>query len=569
MGEHPKGLYVLFATEMWERFSYYGMRAIFILFLGKALLFDKGTAAQIYGSYTGLVYLTPLIGGFVADNMWGNRKSIIVGGVMMAIGQFLMFLSGSMLGSSAATLLCFAGLGMLIFGNGFFKPNISTMVGQLYGQGDKRVDAAFTIFYMGINIGAFFSPLVCGTLGDTGDPADFKWGFLAACIGMIVGLFIFIFLKDKYIVTPEGVAIGDKPNTSRDASTNSTTNAVSVGEESDVLDAHISMPSSRNSGGTIGGFGTSQVGIWGGVFAVLTAVFYFVMGMDAIGSFIFGAAIAAPGLIIFDSSLNREERDRILVIVIVAFFVIAFWGAFEQAGAALTFFADEQTDRVIFGWTMPASYFQSINPLAVVAFAPIFASMWTMLGNRGMEPASPYKQAMGLALLCLGYVVIWAGVGALAPGVKASMFLLISMYLMHTFGELAVSPIGLSMVSKLAPARFASLMMGVWFLSTAAANKFAGTLSALYPATEGEFKKAAEKGITNLPDILKGLATATPEQVKTLKGLGIADHFPSIIGFQITNLTDFFMIFIIMSGISAVLLFLVSRKLLQMMHGIR
>ncbi len=562
MGEHPKGLYVLFATEMWERFSYYGMRAIFILFLGKALLFDKGTAAQIYGSYTGLVYLTPLIGGYVADNLWGNRKSIVIGGIMMAIGQFLMFLSGSMLGSSISTLLCFAGLAMLIFGNGFFKPNISTMVGQLYKVGDSRVDAAFTIFYMGINIGAFFSPLVCGTLGDTGDPADFKWGFLAACIGMIIGLIIFMVLKDKYIVTPEGVAIGDKPNTSRDANTDN--NAQSIGQEADVLDAHIATQRS-----TIGGFGTSQVVIWGGVFVLLALVFKFVADMDYIGSFIFAAAIAAPGLIIFDASLNREERDRILVIVIVAFFVIAFWGAFEQAGAALTFFADEQTDRMIFGWNMPASYFQSINPLAVVAFAPIFASMWTMLGSRGIEPASPYKQAIGLVLLCLGYIVIWAGVGALAPGVKASMFLLISMYLMHTFGELAVSPIGLSMVSKLAPARFASLMMGVWFLSTAAANKFAGTLSALYPASDGEFKKAAENGIANLPDILKGTAQASAEQIVKLKELGIADHFPSIMGHQITNLTDFFMVFIIMSGVSAVLLFAVSKKLLQMMHGIR
>ncbi|MEY4927887.1 MAG: hypothetical protein RI894_2323 [Bacteroidota bacterium] len=562
MGEHPKGLYVLFATEMWERFSYYGMRAIFILFLGKALLFDKGTAAQIYGSYTGLVYLTPLIGGYVADNLWGNRKSIVIGGIMMAIGQFFMFLSGSMLGSSASTLLCFAGLAMLIFGNGFFKPNISTMVGQLYKAGDSRVDAAFTIFYMGINIGAFFSPLVCGTLGDTGNPADFKWGFLAACIGMIVGLIIFVLLKDKYIVTPEGVAIGDKPNTSRDANVDN--NAESIGQEADVLDAHIATKRS-----TIGGFGTTQVAVWSSVFVALALLFKFVVDMDYIASFIFAAAIAAPCLIIFDESLNKEERDRILVIVIVAFFVIAFWGAFEQAGAALTFFADEQTDRMIFGWNMPASYFQSINPLAVVIFAPIFASMWTMLGSKNMEPASPYKQAIGLVLLCLGYIVIWAGVGALAPGVKASMFLLISMYLMHTFGELAVSPIGLSMVSKLAPARFASLMMGVWFLSTAAANKFAGTLSALYPASDGEFKKATKNGISNLPDILKGTAQASVEQIAKLKELGIADHFPSIAGYQITNLTDFFMVFIIMSGVSAVLLFLASKKLLDMMHGIR
>jgi proton-dependent oligopeptide transporter, POT family len=561
MGEHPKGLMVLFGTEMAERFSYYGMRAIFTLFLIKALMFDKAAASQIYGSYTGLVYLTPLIGGYVADNYWGNRKSIIIGGIMMAIGQFMMFMSGMMIGTSAALLFCFAGLALLIFGNGFFKPNISTMVGQLYQQGDTRVDAAFTIFYMGINIGAFFSPLVCGTLGDTGNPADFKWGFLAAGIGMLIGLAIFMMMKDQYLVTPEGAPIGDKPNTQRSGNTS---NAETIGEEADVLDAHLSTKGAESTG-----FDSKQVGIWGGVFLVLGLLFLFVFKMDYIASFIFAAAVAAPGLILFDPSLNPQERDRILVVIIIAFFVIAFWGAFEQAGASLTFFADEQTDRNLFGMLVPASYFQSINPLAIVLFAPLFAGMWTALGKRGMEPASPVKQAIGMLLLCAGYVVIWYGVGTLAPGQKASIFLLFSMYMMHTFGELCLSPIGLSMVSKLSPARFASLMMGVWFLSTAAANKFAGTLSALYPAGEGEFKTAAENGISNLKEILSGSATATAEQIAKLKDLGIADHFPSIFGFTVTNLSDFFMIFIIMSGVCGAILLLISGWLLKKMHGIR
>ena len=193
---HPKGLYVLFVTEMWERFSYYGMRAIFVLFLTKALMYDKAMSSDIYGSYTGLVYLTPLIGGYMADRFWGNRKSIIIGGILMAIGQFFMFLSGSYYENvDIARMLMMVGLTSLIFGNGFFKPNISTMVGQLYPQGDRRVDSAFTIFYMGINLGAFFSPLVCGWLGDTGNPGDFKWGFLAACFGMIISLILLIINK--------------------------------------------------------------------------------------------------------------------------------------------------------------------------------------------------------------------------------------------------------------------------------------------------------------------------------------------------------------------------------------
>ena len=213
---HPKGLYVLFVTEMWERFSYYGMRALFVLFMTKALLFDKALGSEIYGSYTGLVYLTPLLGGYMADRYWGNRKSIIIGGILMAIGQLFMFFAGTYYQEvNIAAPLMFTGLGFLIIGNGFFKPNISTMVGQLYPAGDKRVDSAFTIFYMGINLGAFIAPLLCGYLGDTGNAADFRWGFMAACVGMIVSLILFITLKNKYLVTPTGEQIGEKPNSSR------------------------------------------------------------------------------------------------------------------------------------------------------------------------------------------------------------------------------------------------------------------------------------------------------------------------------------------------------------------
>ncbi|MBV8047737.1 MAG: peptide MFS transporter, partial [Paludibacterium sp.] len=210
---HPKGLYLLFVTEMWERFSYYGMRAIFVLFMVKALLMDKAAASGIYGTYTSLVYVTPLIGGYIADRYWGNRRSIITGGLLMAIGQFMMFFSGSLFSQSigTATTMMYVGLGALIAGNGMFKPNISSMVGQLYPAGDKRVDAAFTIFYMGINAGALLAPLVCGTLGDTGNAHDFKWGFLAAGFGMLISLVVFSLLKNRYLVTPEGKAIGMAP----------------------------------------------------------------------------------------------------------------------------------------------------------------------------------------------------------------------------------------------------------------------------------------------------------------------------------------------------------------------
>ncbi len=502
---HPKGLYVLFVTEMWERFSYYGMRALFVLFMTKALLFDKALGSEIYGSYTGLVYLTPLLGGYMADRYWGNRKSIIIGGILMAIGQLFMFFAGTYYQEvNIAAPLMFTGLGFLIIGNGFFKPNISTMVGQLYPAGDKRVDSAFTIFYMGINLGAFIAPLLCGYLGDTGNAADFRWGFMAACVGMIVSLILFITLKNKYLVTPTGEQIGEKPNSSREVKS----------------ETEVATPVNY----------TAMV-IWAAVFGGLLYLFRFQAEMDWIGSFIFALTIAAPGYIITDPTLSKVERQRIWVIYIAAFFVIFFWAAFEQAGASLTYFAEEQTNREIFGTVVPTSYFQSINAVAIVIFAPLFVWLWGWMGKKNMEPASPFKQAMGLFLLAMGYLVIAFGVKGIDPSTKLSMVWLVSLYTIHTFGELCLSPIGLSMVNKLAPVKLASLLMGVWFLSTAAANKFAGTLSALYPEEvkmEKRYSAKADASVmatfnanmldTNIwkadPKGTYSLATATVKTVK-------------------------------------------------------
>ncbi|MBK9283650.1 MAG: peptide MFS transporter [Sphingobacteriaceae bacterium] len=565
---HPKGLYVLFVTEMWERFSYYGMRAIFVLFLTKALLYDKAFGSDIYGSYTGLVYLTPLLGGYMADRYWGNRKSIIVGGVMMAIGQFIMFMAGSFYENvDMARILMMGGLTALILGNGFFKPNISTMVGQLYPQGDKRVDSAFTIFYMGINLGAFFAPLVCGYLGDTGNPGDFKWGFLAACFGMILSLILFIWLKDKYIVTPDGKPIGSGPNNKRD-----TTDIDTVQEAKSE-------------------FSSGQILTWLLIEAGLFTLFFF-LGQGVIGSFIFSLSIAAPGFIISDKSLTKVEKQRISVIYIVAFFVIFFWAAFEQAGASLTFFAEEQTDRTLMGTVIPASYFQSINAVAIVIFASVFVAIWGFLGKRNMEPASPYKQSIGLFLLALGYLVIAIGVKGIDPSTKVSMMWLISLYTIHTFGELCLSPIGLSMVNKLAPIKFASLLMGVWFLSTAAANKFAGTLSSYYPETmilaSSIESQQTEKGVSlttkldKAEDIngkkylsidlvsfaeVKDVEVKTAIQKEVFKDSLIKEK--SFMGYNINSLYAFFMLFVVMAGIASVILFFLSKLLLKMMHGVR
>ena len=622
---HPKGLYVLFITEMWERFSYYGMRAIFVLFMAKALLFDKALGSQIYGSYTGLVYLTPLLGGYMADRYWGNRKSIIIGGILMAIGQFFMFIAGSFFQEAFAPMIMFVGLGFLIFGNGFFKPNISTMVGQLYPEGDKRVDSAFTIFYMGINLGAFIAPLLCGYLGDTGSPEDFKWGFLAACLGMVLSVILFVSLKNKYIVTPEGEQIGVKPNVSRNDED------TTIGEKKP--------------------FNPKQLYTWSAIFTALFVLFFFVFDLDLIGTIIFALTIVAPGFIISDDSLTKVEKDKIWVIYIAAFFVIFFWAAFEQAGASLTYFAEEQTDRNLFGSIVPASYFQSINAVAIVIFAPIFVWIWGGLGKRNLEPASPFKQALGLFLLAIGYLVIAFGVKGIDPSTKVSMGWLVSLYTIHTFGELCLSPIGLSMVNKLSPARLASLLMGVWFLSTASANKFAGTLSSLYPEevkieksfsndtdvknieqlasfmidsnvwsadpkansaltlaklnttksstgsdsilgfestnnkaevsnfhlklikmANGNFDRAilvddGSKLITQ--EITEKVIDKVPVKSTKIQIWNLAPEKPSFLGVQIKNLYDFFMVFVFMAGASSVILFFLSKKLLKMMHGVQ
>ena len=501
---HPKGLYVLFATEFWERFSYYGMRAIFVLFMTDKLLFDKAYASNIYGSYTGLVYLTPLIGGYMADRYWGNRKSIFVGGILMALGQFTLFACASMsTGSGAATTILWTGLALLIFGNGFFKPNISTMVGQLYPEGDNsKKDAAYTIFYMGINAGAFLSPLICGYLGEK---VDFKWGFFAAGVGMIISLVIFYFTKDKYVVSHTGKPLGTHANKLMDTSVSET-------------------------GKT--GFSSTQLIIIIAAIAAAISLIYFVLKVDFWGSFIYGMTLCLPFAILTDRSLTKVERQRLWVIVIIMLFVIFFWMCFEQAGASLTFFAKEQTDRHVFGWEMPASYFQSFNPIFIVILAPIFATLWSKLGKKGIEPPAPMKQAMGLGFLAFGFLFIAFGTPANLT-LQVSIIWLTGLYFLHTVGELFLSPIGLSMVNKLTPGRFTSLMMGIWFMAIATGNKLAGTMSSLYPDPKATGPK------------------------------------PVFLGITIDSLHTYFMIFVAFAGVAAVILFLLSFKLRKMMHGIK
>jgi POT family proton-dependent oligopeptide transporter len=402
---HPKGLFLLFATEMWERFSYYGMRALLVLSLVAAVEnanpgfgMSQAEALRLYGLFTGFVYFTPLIGGWLADNYLGQRKSVIIGGLLMAIGQFT--LAAAIPGNLE---LFYIGLVILVLGNGFFKPNISTMVGDLYPEGDARRDGAFTIFYMGINAGAFLAPLVCGTLGENPE-LGWRYGYLAAGVGMVLSVIIQLAFARRYLDE-----IGVVPAAKR---------------------------SLANSGGA-----------------------------------------HAP--------LTPDEVDRLRVIFMLFVFVVLFWAAFEQAGGLMNLYAAEKTDRMLGGFEVPASWFQSLNPLFIVVLAPLFSAMWSGLGARGRNPSTPRKMVLGLVLTGIGFLAMVAAAFESAAGGKAAMSWLVIAYFFHTTGELCISPVGLSMVTKLAPLRLASLMMGVWFLINFVANWLAGIIGS-YAETQGE-----------------------------------------------------------------------------------
>ncbi|WP_090027045.1 peptide MFS transporter [Chryseobacterium oleae] len=563
---HPKGLWVLFGTEMWERFNFYGMRALLTLFMVNSLLIKEADAAIIYGGFLALCYLTPLLGGFIADKYIGNRNAILIGGSLMAIGQFLLFISASTfsadLGSSK--MIMWLALFVIIFGNGFFKPNISSMVGSLYPKQEKsKLDSAFTIFYMGINIGAFLGQFICPYVGDVKDATTgvrdifaFKWGFLAASIAMVIGTVTFFILKNKYVVNPEGRPIGGLPknNTSADF------------EEGETQTAKFSGLS---------------LGITGIIFVVLFFAFRYLLvgefGFKAVEMgqlikgiiypFIYAAGISLAFLIM-SSAENKIERQRIWVIYIVSFFIIFFWAAFEQAGSSLTFIADNQTDRNIFGWNMPPSMVQIFNGIFVVLLAVPFSLTWDKLRTKGREPVSPFKQAMGLALIALSYFIIAHNVKDLGNSGLLAIKWLMLLYFIQTCGELCLSPIGLSLVGKLAPKRFASLLYGVFFISNAAGYALAGSLGALIPATGDKFTKAKEIGV-NLQDVLDKKVTLTAEQTAAFEKAQLPLHNPTFAGFEIHNLFEFFMVFVVLCGIAAVILGLISPILKKMMHGVK
>jgi POT family proton-dependent oligopeptide transporter len=431
---------------MWERFSYYGMRALLILFMTApvadgGLGFDTAVAGAIYGLYTSMVYMTSLPGGWFADRIVGQQRAVLYGGTVIACGHFCMAWS------SLATF--YLGLALIVIGSGLLKPNISVIVGGLYASDDSRRDAGFSIFYMGINIGAFLAPLICGYLGQR---VNWHAGFATAGVGMVFGLIQYM-LGAKYL----GEA-GLRP---------AAASGRSRGEGA-------SDPRLRR-------WGVAALVLACGLIAALwtgTLTLSAKQVADAAGTLLLVSTVAFFAWLLFVARWSAGERRRLYVITVLFLAATLFWSEFEQAGSTLNLFADRATRTSIFGWEFPSSYFQSVQPLFIIAFAPAFAWLWVKLGRR--EPSSPAKFGLGLWSVGAGFLVLAVAAAIAATGVKVGPGWLVLTYLLHTFGELALSPVGLSAMTKLTPSRVAGLMMGVWFLALSVGNFIGGRLASLY-----------------------------------------------------------------------------------------
>lgn len=440
---HPRGLFVLFFAEMWERFSYYGMRALLIFYLVKHWMFSDQDASVIYGAYTALVYIAPVVGGYLADRYLGQRKAVLYGAVLLTFGHFLMAFEGDGGQSAAEINLFWLALSFIIVGSGFLKANISVMVGQLYPRTDIRRDPAYTIFYMGINLGAALGALIAGYLGET---YGWAWGFGAAGVGMLLGLVVFVLGKPLLMGRGE----------SRDP-------------------ARLAQP--------VMGLRFEWLLYLLGIAAV-GVVWFLIQHQKMVGYLlgISGALLIGYVMFVAVFKLDREARNRIIAALILIVGSILFWSLFEQAGASLNLFTDRSVDRHVFGWEIKASMFQSLNSIYIIILAPLFAILWLWLAKRGWEPSTPAKFSIGVMLVGAGFLVLVAGANTTGSATTPVLFIFL-IYLLHTMGELCLSPVGLSAMNRLAPAHMASLIMGSWFFASATGNFAAGLISA---ATGGE-----------------------------------------------------------------------------------
>ncbi len=463
---HPKGLFILFATEMWERFSYYGMRALLIFYLTKHFLFADGKAALIYGAYTALVYLIPVLGGLLADRYLGSRKAVTYGAILLVLGHFGMAFEGPPASVDGGAVIqddfylqiFFLSLALIITGVGFLKANISTIVGALYAEDDPRRDGGFTVFYMGINIGAFFAVLVCGTLGEL---YGWRYGFGAAGVGMLFGLVIFLWGQP-------------------------------------LLEGHAEPPDPKKLKEKTFLFFNIETTIYLSGFLIVFVCWQLMQHQALVGQLLTGSGglIIAAVLVYAFTKCSKIERDQVIVALSLMIPSILFWALFEQAGSSVNLLTDRAVDREFMGWTVPATWFQSINALFIFTLAPIFSILWVALARRGWEPNTPVKFSLGLLQVGLGFLVLAFGMKSSVGAAMIPMIWIVLLYLLHTTGELCLSPVGLSMVTKLSPSRIVGLMMGVWFMGFAVANFIAGLIARMTSSGEtvgGEIDIAAAK----------------------------------------------------------------------------
>ena len=448
---HPRGLITLFLTEMWERMSFYGMRGLLVLFMTREVVdgglnLETGEAMAIYGIYGASVYFLCVPGGWVADKIFGAQKSVLIGAIIITLGHYVL--------AMPFEKTFFLGLVLVSIGTGFLKPNISTIVGQLYKPGDIRIDAGYTIFYMSINIGSMLGFLVCGYLGEK---VGWHWGFGAAGVGMTFGVI-------QYILSRKSLGeAGLKPN-------------LEVNEDASryKLFFYIAMIL------LVLIIATNFLGLWSIDAQVLNQLTVYLIVSVAVLYFVY---------LFFFAGLNKKEKENISMFLLLFLGSVLFWAGFDQGGSSLNLFAKDYTDLYIFGWEMPATFLQVANPLMVVIFAPFFASFWINLGRKNMDFDTPEKFALGCFLMAIGFCVIILGVEVALDNEKAGVKWLLITYLFHTLGELCLSPVGLSATSKYSPKRYKGQMMGLWFLSSSLAAGVAGLLAS----------KSFESGISSMP----------------------------------------------------------------------
>jgi POT family proton-dependent oligopeptide transporter len=450
---HPRGLFLLFFAEMWERFSFYGMRALLIFYLTKHFLFSDQDASRTYGAYMSLVYISPLVGGYLADRYLGQRKAVLFGGITIAVGHLILGLEGDRVSGGMGLDLFWLGLATVVVGTGFLKANVSALVGQLYPREDIRRDPAYTIFYMGINSGAAIGPIVCGYLGEV-----YSWslGFGVASTGMIAGVI--------------GFALG-KPLLQ------------GAGEPRDP--AHLAQRPF--------GLLSREWLIYTGSLLGIALTWWLIQSNGIVGGLLIGASLLVVAYLLYEivRESDRIARDRMLAALFLLALNPIFWGLYEQTGSSLSLFTDRHVDRVMLGWTVPASLFQSVNAIYILTLGPIFAWAWVALARRGLEPSAPAKFGVGILLVGVGFLVLVAGAQMTGRGAPTPVIFIFLIYLLHTMGELALSPVGLSAMSKLSPVRMLGLMMGIWFLAMAGGEYVAGMISAATGSEGGGNSPAA------------------------------------------------------------------------------